>query len=76
MTRDIDIEFGHTYRDRYTGFEGAAVAVYFYEFSCPRVSLKKMGKEGTILEAVFDAPGLQHVAAVPRVANGQVLGFA
>jgi hypothetical protein len=58
MNYESPIETGHRYRDQHTGFEGVAVAIYFYEFSCPRVCLKKMGKEGTIIEAIFDAPGL------------------
>jgi hypothetical protein len=73
---DVDgIEFGQRYRDPYTGFEGVAVAVYVYEFSCPRVNLRKLGKEGTIIESAFDAPGLQPANTAPAtIANGQ-LGF-
>lgn len=72
MIYEADIELGHTYRDPHTGFEGTAVAVYFYEYGCPRVNLKKMGKEGTLIEAVFDAPG---VTATTVGANGKALGF-
>jgi hypothetical protein len=51
------------------------VAVYGYEFSCPRVNLRKLGKEGTIVESAFDAPGLQPASTAPAtIANGQ-LGF-
>jgi len=77
MKVEVDgIEFGHRYRDPYTGFEGVAVAVYVYEHSCPRVNLRKLGKEGTLLESAFDAPGLQPATTTPAtISNGQ-LGFS
>ena len=68
-TFETDIVLGEKYRDKATGFEGTAKAVYFYEHACERVALTGMNTQGEVVEYVFDSPELESVATqeTPRV---------
>lgn len=57
---ETDIVLGEKYRDTATGFVGTAIAVYFYEHACERISLKGMNSQGEVLEYIFDAPELEN----------------
>lgn len=60
MNYRSDIKLGEKYRDTQSGFEGHAVALYFYQHGCERVALKTLA-DGEIKEFVFDAPELASV---------------
>lgn len=62
-----DIKHGRRYRDRATGFEGTATAVYFFEHGCERVNLKGLNGQGEVVEYVFDAPELEDAETRVRV---------
>lgn len=49
-----DIVLGQQYREKHTGLQGKAVAIYFFENSCERVSLRYL-HDGDVKEATFDA---------------------
>jgi hypothetical protein len=58
-----NIELGKKYRDKQTGYEGTAAAIYFFEHGCERVELKSLTRHsGELAIAVFDAPELVEVA--------------
>jgi hypothetical protein len=54
-------ELGAKYRDKVTGFEGIAVARYEYLWGCTRISLERLGNDGTPASAVFDEPQLEQI---------------
>lgn len=57
-----EITLGEKYRDSKNGFTGHAVALYFYEHACERVSLRRLNKDGDdFIEHVFDAAELESV---------------
>lgn len=60
-----DIKLGEEYREKHTGLTGKAIAIYFFENSCERVSLRYL-HDGDVKEATFDAAELEH--AKTRVA--------
>ncbi len=64
------IEFGKTYKDPASGFEGSVQAMFFYKHGCLRVGLRGVNKTtGEPAEFTFDAPELVEVktgAAVPK----------
>lgn len=72
---EYGIEFGHRYRDRASGFEGSAVALYFFEHGCLRVNLRGASKTtGEPIDATFDAPELVAVATETAVPKGSTKG--
>lgn len=69
------IEFGESYRDPASGFEGVVKALHFYEHGCLRVSLRGMNKTtGEPAEFSFDAPELEKVATGETVPKGRRTG--
>lgn len=68
-----DIKLGEKYRDRQTGFEGHAVAVYFYEHACERVEIKAL-VDGEIKSYVFDALELESVKTGVRATSTRTGG--
>lgn len=60
MKLKTDIVFGDKYREKNTGFVGAATAVYFFEHGCTRVNLMAL-VDGDVKEFVFDEQALIHV---------------
>lgn len=63
-----DIVLGEKYRDPETGIEGKAVAIYFFEHACERVSIR-YAHDGDLKEATFDAPELENVETKIRPAQ-------
>lgn len=56
------IEFGKTYRDPASGFEGVATALYFFKHGCLRIGLRGQNRTtGEPAEFTFDAPELVEV---------------
>ena len=55
-----DVKLGELYREKHTGLEGKAVAIYFFENACERVSLRYL-HDGDIKDATFDAVELESV---------------
>jgi hypothetical protein len=60
-TYKSDIILGERYRDKATGIEGKATAVYFFEHACERVAIR-YAHDGDIKEATFDAPEVELVS--------------
>lgn len=60
VSYESDIVLGEKYREKYTGLEGTATSVHFYQNACERVVLMYLNK-GDIKEASFDAVDLTHV---------------
>jgi hypothetical protein len=58
---ETSIEFGERYRDKNSGYEGVATALYFYEFGCARVSLVSMDDKGDVKDLSFDEQSLVKV---------------
>lgn len=73
-TYKSDIKLGEKYRDTDTGFDGVAVAVYFYEHACERVSLKALNGQGEVIEAVFDALELEDLKTGVRAESEKTGG--
>jgi hypothetical protein len=67
---DHSIEFGEKYRDSHSGFEGVAIALYFFEHGCMRVNLRGMNGDGDIKEYAFDAPELERADTDEKVPAG------
>ena len=62
-TYTSDIVLGEKYVDKQTGYEGVATAMYFYQHACERVCVEAYdSKTKKVIESVFDAPRLTHVA--------------
>ncbi len=59
-TYKSDIVLGESYRDKATGLTGKAVALYFFEHACERVTLRYL-HDGDLKEATFDAPEVETV---------------
>lgn len=66
-TFQTEIELGQKYRDTATGFEGTASAIYFFRHGCERVALKSLNGNAELVECVFDAPELEHIATGRKV---------
>jgi hypothetical protein len=59
-----DIILGETYRDEQTGYQGIATSVTFFQHACERVCIESFDAERKrVIEAVFDAPRLTHLAS-------------
>lgn len=58
---ESDIKLGEHYRDRQTGIEGVATAIYFFQHACERVQLELVKSDGDLKELVFDSPRLEHI---------------
>lgn len=57
-----DVILGERYRDKQTGFEGIATAVYFFQHACERVALETYDAERKeVKDQTFDAPRLVSV---------------
>lgn len=53
------VELGKRYKDKASGFEGTATALYFFEHGCLRINLRGSSKTtGEPVDASFDAPDL------------------
>lgn len=59
-TYKSDIVLGEQYREKSTGLIGKAVALYFFEHACERVSLRYI-HDGDVKDATFDAPEVEMV---------------
>lgn len=59
---ESDIILGESYRDKNTGLEGIATALYFFQHSCERVQLDYV-HEGDLKQVAFDALQLIHLGS-------------
>lgn len=63
-----DIVLGEKYVDTQTGYEGTAIAVYFFQYGCERVTVESFDPQRKeIKEMTFDAPRLTRVKTGERV---------
>lgn len=70
-----DIVLGEKYRDTQTGYEGTAVAVYFFQYGCERITVESYDSERkTIKEMTFDAPRLEHIETGKRMTTEKTGG--
>ena len=63
-----DIVLGEKYRDDQTGLEGIAVAIYFYQHGCERVTLEHFDEIKKVINSTtLDAPRLTHIKTNKKV---------
>lgn len=60
-------KLGKRYRDKITGFEGAASSVTEFLYGCRRVCLTGLDANGKVIDFSFDEPGLEEIKAPPAV---------
>ena len=76
-TYTSDIVLGEKYVDKQTGYEGVATAMYFYQHACERVCVEAYdSKTKKVIESVFDAPRLTHVATGKKATTAKTGGPA
>lgn len=66
-----DIELGKEYRESQTGYQGFAIAIYFYQNSCERVELERYDKKRGLQSYAFDAKRLVEVESGKKVDSPQ-----
>lgn len=70
-----DIQLGEKYRDEQTGYEGTAVAIYFYQHACERVSLECFdATTKKVIDTVFDSPRLTHIESGKKATTSRTGG--
>ena len=74
-THETPIVLGASYRDKATGFEGAAVSVHFYYgHTVERVTIAALDKNGAVAEQTFEGPRLAPTSTAIAPLNS-ALGF-
>lgn len=71
---ESDIVMSELYRDEQTGIEGRVTGIYFYQFSCERVTIERVGQDGKIEDYTFDAPRLVRVSTGERATTDRTGG--
>lgn len=69
-----DIKLGERYLDPQTGLEGTATSLHFYQFSCERVTLEVMARDGKLEEYTFDSPRLENCKTKQRATTTKTGG--
>ena len=74
MIFETNLEFGKTYREKNTGFEGKVTGIYFYEFGCTRATLISLSQDGKFTESTFDEQALVDVESEEAVEPMAIAG--